>query len=110
MRVKFPNIIYPDDTKIITLLLQLNFYYSEEIEETNGKLKNSQFRINELEKELAQTRNNSTDTQKNAQQVQQVYNELEMKYYDLRYYIDINIFILKLFNFNRCMASNYYPK
>jgi len=56
----------------------------------SGKLKQSQLRINELEKELAQTRSNSTDTQKNAQQVQQVYDELEKKYYELRYYIDIN--------------------
>lgn len=89
----------------------MNFYCLEEIEEMNGKLKHSQFRINELEKELAQTRNNSTDTQKNAQQVQQVYDELEKKYYELRYYIDINIFILKLFDFNKCMALNmYYPK
>ncbi|XP_011873116.1 PREDICTED: golgin subfamily A member 2 [Vollenhovia emeryi] len=57
---------------------------SEDIEEMSGKLKHSQFRINELEKELAQTRSNSTDTQKNAQQVQQVYDELEKKYYELR--------------------------
>ena len=51
----------------------------------SGKLKHSQLRINELEKELAQTRSNSTDTQKNAQQVQQVYDELEKNYYELRY-------------------------
>ncbi|XP_071631430.1 golgin subfamily A member 2 [Temnothorax longispinosus] len=57
---------------------------SEEIEEMSGKLKHSQFRINELEKELAQTRSNSSDTQKNAQQVQQVYDELEKKYHELR--------------------------
>ncbi|KAL0114546.1 hypothetical protein PUN28_011681 [Cardiocondyla obscurior] len=57
---------------------------SDEIEELSGKFKHSQFRINELEKELAQTRNNSTDTQKNAQQVQQGYDELEKKYCELR--------------------------
>jgi len=60
----------------------------------SGKLKQSQLRINELEKELAQTRSNSTDTQKNAQQVQQVYDELEKKYYELGYYIDINFLYL----------------
>lgn len=52
----------------------------------NGKLKHSQLRINELEKELAQTRSNSTDTQKNAQHIQQIHDELEKKYYELRYY------------------------
>lgn len=50
----------------------------------NGKLKQSQFRINELEKELVQTRSNSNDTQKSAQQIQQIYDELEKKYYQLR--------------------------
>lgn len=57
---------------------------AEELEEMNGKLKHSQLRINELEKELAQTKNNSTDTQKNAQQIQQIYDELEKKYHELR--------------------------
>lgn len=71
----------------------------------SGKLKHGQFRINELEKELFQTRSNSTDTQKNAQQVQQVYDELEKKYYELRYYIDNKLFILKSLDFNKCVAS-----
>lgn len=75
----------------------------------SGKLKHSQFRINELEKELAQTRSSSTDTQKNAQQVQQVYDELEKKYYELRYYEDIKIFISK-FIIKWCVTLNmYYP-
>lgn len=68
------------------MLLQLILCYLEELEEMSGKLKHSQFRINELEKELVQTRSNSTDTQKNAQQIQQVYDELEKNYYELRYY------------------------
>lgn len=67
----------------------------------SGKLKYSQLRINELEKELAQTRSNSTDTQKNAQQIQQIYDELEKKYYELRYYTHGHyIFLLKSFNLN----------
>lgn len=48
-------------------------------------MKHSQFRVNELEKELIQTRNNSTDTQKNAHQIQQICDELDKKYCDLRY-------------------------
>lgn len=60
----------------------------------NGKLKHSQLRINELEKELAQTKNNSTDSQKNAQQIQYIYDELEKKYRELRYYIGIKSFCL----------------
>lgn len=51
----------------------------------NGKLKHSQLRINELEKELIQIRTNSNDTQKNAQQIQQIHNELEKNFYELRY-------------------------
>lgn len=51
----------------------------------SGKLKCSQFRINELEKELAQIKNNSTDTQKNVQHVQQAYDDLDRQYYELRY-------------------------
>lgn len=83
------------------LLLQLNLCRLEEIEEMNGKLKHSQLRINELEKELAQAKSNSTDTRKNAQQVQQVYDELEKKYYELRYNADIKFFILRQFDFNK---------
>lgn len=56
----------------------------EELEEINGKLKHSQLRINELEKELTQSRSSSTDSQKNVQQIQQIYDELEKKYYELR--------------------------
>lgn len=58
----------------------------------SGKLKHSQLHINELEKELAQTKNNSTDTQKNAQQIQQIYEELEKKHHELRYCISIKFF------------------
>jgi len=53
----------------------------------NDKFKHSQFHINELEKELIQIKNNSNDTQKNAQHIQQVYDNLEKKYCELRYYI-----------------------
>lgn len=58
--------------------------YSEELEEMSGKLKHSQFRINELEKELAQIKSNSADIQKNVQRIQQVYDDIEKKYYELR--------------------------
>lgn len=57
----------------------------EELEEMSGKLKHSQLRINELEKELGQTRNDSNDTQKNVQRLQEVYDDLEKKYFELRY-------------------------
>jgi len=66
----------------------------------NDKFKHSQLRINELEKELIQIKNNSTDTQKNAQCIQQVYDNLEKKYCELRYYIETES---KLFNYNKCM-------
>jgi len=66
----------------------------------NDKFKHSQLRINELEKELIQIKNNSTDTQKNAQHIQQVYDNLEKKYCELRYYIETES---KLFNYNKCM-------
>lgn len=53
----------------------------------NSKLKCNQLRISELEKELTQTRSTSTDTQRNAQHIQQVYDNLEKKYCELRYNI-----------------------
>lgn len=51
------------------------------------ELKQSQLRIGKLEKELTQTRSNSTDTEKNAQHVQQEYDDLEKKYCELGYHI-----------------------
>lgn len=58
----------------------------------SGKLKHNQLYISELEKELTQTRNNSTDTQKNVQQIQHIYDDLEKKYYELRYCINIKLY------------------
>ncbi|XP_025154179.1 golgin subfamily A member 2 isoform X2 [Harpegnathos saltator] len=52
---------------------------SEELEEMNGKLKHSQLRINELEKELVQMKDDSNEIKKNAQSLQEVYDDLEKK-------------------------------
>lgn len=57
---------------------------SVEVEELTGKLKASQLRVTELEKELAHVKNTVEETRKMSQQLQFDYAELERKHDELR--------------------------
>lgn len=57
---------------------------TEEVEEVNSRLKNSQVRISELEKDLSHMRNIVDDTRKMYQQLHLDYAELDKRYNDLR--------------------------
>ncbi|KAF3424943.1 hypothetical protein E2986_09406 [Frieseomelitta varia] len=57
---------------------------SEEAEEMTKKLKNSQFRIAEFEKEISAIKNNNEELRKNIHQIQNDYDSVNNKMFELR--------------------------
>ncbi|KOC70191.1 Golgin subfamily A member 2 [Habropoda laboriosa] len=57
---------------------------SEEAKEMMGKLKNSQIRIVELEKEMSVTKNSNEDLKKSFHQLQNEYDSLDKKFFELK--------------------------
>ncbi|XP_015433389.1 PREDICTED: golgin subfamily A member 2-like [Dufourea novaeangliae] len=71
-------------TAALSQAQQSTRHSTEEIEELMGKLKNSQLRVIELEKETSTLKNSNEELRKNCHQLQSEHESLEKKFFDLK--------------------------